>query len=116
VGDITHVIVDEVHERSVDTDFLLAVLKRMLPSLPTLKVVLMSATLESSLFASYFASRSGKPCPVIDIPGRTFPVRELYLNDVAAAVPDLRIQLPKKKDMTAADPDADAVDAATLTK
>lgn len=141
LGDVTHIIVDEVHERSVDTDFLLAVLKRLLPSYPKVKLILMSATMESSLFAKYFAgmgatvvsasggagsgkgrgagagSASRQPCPVIEIPGRTFPVTELYLNDLVAAVPDLHIKLPKKRDMVVAEAEgAPEVDTDLLSK
>jgi HrpA-like RNA helicase len=98
LGGVTHIIVDEVHERSVDTDFLLAVLKRMLPRHPAVKVVLMSATMEAATFARYFAGNGGRPCSVIEIPGRTFPVREVYLDDVLA-VTDVPFQLPKRSEL-----------------
>lgn len=83
---LTHILVDEVHERSVETDFLLLLLREILPVRPTLKIVLMSATLEAEKFSSYFASVKGKRInvPVISIPGRTFPVEHLYLPDVVA--------------------------------
>ena len=57
----THVIVDEVHERSVDSDMLLLLLRDLLASraAPGLRVVLMSATADADLFARYFASASG---------------------------------------------------------
>ena len=57
----THVIVDEVHERSVDSDMLLLLLRDLLASrrAPGLRVVLMSATADANLFARYFASASG---------------------------------------------------------
>ena len=48
---ISHVIVDEVHERSVDSDFLLIILKRLLSTSPKLKVILMSATVDATLFS-----------------------------------------------------------------
>jgi HrpA-like RNA helicase len=76
---VTHVFVDEVHERSIESDFLLMVLRDMLPKRPVdrpLKVVLMSATLDASLFHDYFWS-----APSVKFPGRTFPVTELYLED-----------------------------------
>lgn len=76
---VTHVIVDEVHERTEESDFLLLVLKDIMPQRPTLKVILMSATLNAELFSEYFNS-----CPVITIPGRTFPVDQFFLEDAIA--------------------------------
>lgn len=83
----THVLVDEVHERSVDTDFLLLLLREIVRKRSELRVVLMSATLDADKFASYFSSavqgrKSNPHVPVISIPGRTFPVVQLYLDDV----------------------------------
>ncbi|KAM7349281.1 putative ATP-dependent RNA helicase DHX57 [Cochliomyia hominivorax] len=74
---VTHIIVDEVHERSEESDFLLMILKRILPARPDLKVILMSATLNAKLFSDYFDN-----IPVLDIPGRTFPVEQLFLEDI----------------------------------
>ena len=73
----SHVIIDEVHERGVDSDFLLVLLRDLLPRRPDLKVVLMSATIDASTLSSYFFN-----CPIIDIPGRTFPVTEFFLEDI----------------------------------
>uniref|UniRef100_A0A1A9WLD3 Putative ATP-dependent RNA helicase DHX57 n=1 Tax=Glossina brevipalpis TaxID=37001 RepID=A0A1A9WLD3_9MUSC len=74
---ISHIIVDEVHERSEESDFLLMILKNILSQRNNLKVILMSATLNAKLFSNYF----GKT-PVLDIPGRTFPVKQLFLEDI----------------------------------
>jgi len=68
--------VDEVHERSIDSDFLLIVLKSLMEQRPDLKIVLMSATLESEKISEYFGG-----CPVLKVPGRTFPVKVGYLED-----------------------------------
>ncbi|XP_067388899.1 putative ATP-dependent RNA helicase DHX57 isoform X2 [Emydura macquarii macquarii] len=76
---ITHVIVDEVHERTEESDFLLLVLKDIMFQRPDLRIILMSATLNAELFSQYFYS-----CPVINIPGRTFPVDQFFLEDVIA--------------------------------
>ncbi|SNX86353.1 probable Putative DEAH-box ATP-dependent helicase UM11114 [Melanopsichium pennsylvanicum] len=74
---ISHVVVDEVHERNVDSDFLLLELRELLKRNSKIKVVLMSATINQETFASYF----GK-APCISIPGRTFPVEDYYLEDI----------------------------------
>lgn len=75
---ITHVVVDEVHERHLDTDVLLGLLKQYLPLYPHLKVILMSATLDADRFASYWVGNT----PRMHIPGRTFPVKDYMLEDV----------------------------------
>ncbi|KAH8273341.1 hypothetical protein KR018_003934 [Drosophila ironensis] len=77
LGSVTHVIVDEVHERSEESDFLLLILKNLLRERKDLKVILMSATLNATLFSEYFGG-----APVLDIPGRTFPVQQLFLEDI----------------------------------
>ncbi|KAK5128404.1 hypothetical protein LTR85_003072 [Meristemomyces frigidus] len=88
---VSHLIVDEVHERDMDIDFLMIVIKKALQarraaSKTVPKVVLMSATLDTELFARYFAhtGEDGKPrqCPSISVPGRTFPVKDQYLGDI----------------------------------
>jgi ATP-dependent RNA helicase DHX57 len=80
IANVSHVFVDEVHERSLDTDFLLALLRDALKVRKDLKVVLMSATLDSNLFADYFGGQYhvGK----VEIEGRTFPIQNLFLDDV----------------------------------
>lgn len=65
-----------MHERSVDSDFLLIVLREALAANPNLRVVLMSATLDASLFADYFGG-----CAVLNIPGRTFPITDFTIED-----------------------------------
>ncbi|KAH9284317.1 ATP-dependent RNA helicase DHX36 [Echinococcus granulosus] len=74
---VSHVVVDEVHEREMLGDFLITMLKRILPLRPDLHVILMSATLNSEEFAQFFDG-----CPRLEIPGRTFAVDTLYLEDV----------------------------------
>lgn len=73
---VTHVIVDEVHERTEESDFLLLVLKDLIVQRPDLKIILMSATLNASLFSEYFYN-----CSTVHIPGRTFPVDQFFLED-----------------------------------
>lgn len=77
LSDITHLIIDEVHERSIESDFLLIVVKRLLRTRRDLKVVLMSATLQAERFNDYF----GGHCCIFNVPGRTFPVEQYFLED-----------------------------------
>ncbi|XP_050477291.1 putative ATP-dependent RNA helicase DHX57 [Bombus huntii] len=77
LSDVTHVIVDEVHERSAESDFLLMLLKELLSRRSNLKIILMSATLRSEIFSTYF-----KGAPILCIPGRTFPVEQIFVEDV----------------------------------
>lgn len=67
------IIVDEVHERHVSGDYLLAVLKKLLVYRKDIRIVLMSATINAALFGKYFKA------PIIEIPGRMYPVRIEYL-------------------------------------
>ncbi|KAH8805702.1 ATP-dependent RNA helicase-like protein A [Xylogone sp. PMI_703] len=80
LADVSHVIIDEVHERSLDTDFLLVLLRDVLRKRKDLKLILMSATLDAGVFESYFKS-NGKVGRV-EISGRTYPVQDYYLDDV----------------------------------
>ncbi|KAJ1560041.1 ATP-dependent RNA helicase dhx29, partial [Cladochytrium tenue] len=121
---VSCVVVDEVHERALEADFLLALLRRVAvarltawlhgraasedsmapPPPPPLRVVLMSATADAEKFAAYFRSALvaaapadaalplavdgmslSRTCPVLRVPGRTFPVRALFLEDAIAA-------------------------------
>lgn len=78
LSDVTHVVVDEVHERDVQTDFLLTLLKAILPRNPHLRLILMSATASIDLFERYFASY--QPF-VLTIPGTAFPVETKWLAE-----------------------------------
>ena len=66
-------IVDEAHERSLNIDFLLGLLKRLLPRRPELRLVITSATIDPARFASYFGG-----APVIEVSGRGYPVETRY--------------------------------------
>ncbi|XP_005159264.3 ATP-dependent DNA/RNA helicase DHX36 isoform X1 [Danio rerio] len=77
LSSITHLVLDEIHERSVQSDILITIVKDLLTARDDLKVVLMSATLNAEKFSKYFNN-----CPMIHIPGYTFPVTEYLLEDV----------------------------------
>ncbi|DBA76164.1 TPA: hypothetical protein ACH3X1_009895 [Trebouxia sp. C0004] len=78
--EVSHIIVDEVHERTLQGDFLMALLRDLVISRRTagnpLKVILMSATLDSHLFANYFGG-----APALAAGGRTFQVEQYFLED-----------------------------------
>lgn len=78
---VTHVIVDEVHERDMFADFLLIVLKELLQSRPDLKVILMSATMNESMFSEYFGG-----APIVRIPGQVYPVSNWHLDDILVTI------------------------------
>jgi HrpA-like RNA helicase len=75
---VSHLIIDEVHERSIETDVLCMLCRRLLANNDRIRLVLMSATLAAELYKDYF----NVPEPPIRVGARRFPVKELYLNDV----------------------------------
>ncbi len=72
------IIIDEAHERSLNIDFLLGYLRQILPRRPDLKLIITSATIDPDRFARHFADPAGRPAPVIEVSGRTFPVEVRY--------------------------------------
>ncbi|XBH23225.1 DUF3418 domain-containing protein [Jonesiaceae bacterium BS-20] len=98
-------IIDEAHERSLNIDFLLGYLTRLLPQRPDLKVIITSATIDSNRFARHFAPggpvavddsgevpKAAELAPVIEVSGRTYPVeiryRPLSQNELGASPDD----------------------------
>ncbi|KAK6157628.1 hypothetical protein DH2020_011876 [Rehmannia glutinosa] len=81
---VTHIIVDEIHERGINEDFLLIVLKDLLPRRPELRLILMSATLDAELFSSYFGGAPMVQIPVgsVSLQGFTYPVRTHFLENI----------------------------------
>ncbi|XP_043926451.1 ATP-dependent DNA/RNA helicase DHX36 [Protopterus annectens] len=74
---VSHIILDEVHERNLQSDVLITIVKELSICRPELKIILMSATLNAEKFSRYYGN-----CPMVHIPGFTFPVREYLLEDV----------------------------------
>ncbi|KAI0122979.1 P-loop containing nucleoside triphosphate hydrolase protein [Xylariales sp. AK1849] len=81
LADVSHVVIDEVHERSLDTDFLLSIIRDVLKRRKDLKLILMSATLDAATFKNYFISE-GLDVGMVEISGRTYPVDDYYLDDI----------------------------------
>ncbi|MCH6469725.1 ATP-dependent RNA helicase HrpA [Sinomonas terrae] len=83
------IIIDEAHERSLNIDFILGYLKRVLPQRPDLKVIITSATIDPERFARHFARElpggTTEPAPVLEVSGRTYPVEIRYRPLVAEA-------------------------------
>src|SRR6201996_814787 len=72
-------IIDEAHERSLNIDFILGYLRQLLPRRPDLKVIITSATIDPERFAEHFADpRTGRPAPIVEVSGRTYPVEVRY--------------------------------------
>ncbi|TGO53791.1 hypothetical protein BOTNAR_0286g00070 [Botryotinia narcissicola] len=88
--EISHLIIDEVHERDLDIDFLLTMVKKLVKERieagkPTPKVCLMSATADAEMLQKYFAFKSETreiTCPVLHVEGRAFPVEKYFLEDI----------------------------------
>ena len=83
---VSHIIVDEIHERGINEDFLLIILKDLIVRNPTITIILMSATLNAARFSEYLGG-----CPTTHIPGFTHPVRDVFLEDV---LNEIRYDIP----------------------
>jgi ATP-dependent RNA helicase DHX36 len=79
---VSHIIVDEIHERGINEDFLLIILKDLLVRNASIRVILMSATLYAARFSEYLGG-----CPTTHIPGFTHPVKDVFLEEILEHVP-----------------------------
>ncbi|NWT60966.1 DHX36 helicase, partial [Erythrocercus mccallii] len=91
LSSVSHVVLDEIHERNLQSDVLMSIIKDLLNVRLDLKVILMSATLNAEKFSEYFDH-----CPMIHIPGFTFPVVEYLLEDVIEKL--RQVYTPEKTD------------------
>ncbi|KAI5701615.1 hypothetical protein M8J75_011364 [Diaphorina citri] len=89
---VSHVIVDEIHERDVNSDFIMVVLRDMVHMYPDLRIILMSATIDTSAFSKYF-----NDCPVLEVPGRTHPVTDHFLEDIVEILNFVPQDNPRKR-------------------
>ncbi|AMD19971.1 HCL180Wp [Eremothecium sinecaudum] len=94
------VVIDEVHERSVDTDLLVILLKNIHKKIPGMKIVLMSATVNVEIFKNYFDGM--KTC---HIEGRTFPIKDYFLEDILEEL-DFKIKRKNFDDIDFVDEDS----------
>ncbi|XP_024872773.1 probable ATP-dependent RNA helicase spindle-E, partial [Temnothorax curvispinosus] len=100
--DYTHIILDEIHERDQNLDFLLLVIKRLLQTnSKQVKIILMSATIDVTKFARYFSTKvenTLRPAPVIEISEkRNFQIRTYYLDEIndMGNIPKVSVVKPK---------------------
>lgn len=78
---ITHILIDEAHERNKENDFLLTSIKEHFNDNPNLKLIVMSATMDTGVFAKYFGA-----CEEVSISQKMFDVQEIYLEDILKVV------------------------------
>ncbi|KIX98109.1 uncharacterized protein Z520_06189 [Fonsecaea multimorphosa CBS 102226] len=109
LAELDCLVLDEVHERTMDLDLLFIALQKLLKRRSTLKIVLMSATVDAKKFSDYFDG-----APVLDLPGRTFPVEVGFLEDALEVTNDLTGV--KEKDPAIQDEDQDLNDSYVTEK
>jgi len=107
---VSHVIIDEIHERDVNTDFVMVVIRDMVHTYPDLRVILMSATIDTTLFSNYFNG-----CPIVEVPGRAHPVEEYYLEDCIQITNFMPPPDSKKRNKKRNDDDDDEYSRSSLT-
>src|SRR5579864_7881566 len=93
-------IIDEAHERSLNIDFILGYLKRLLPTRPDLKVIITSATIDPERFSEHFWD-----APIIEVSGRVYPVEVRYRPLAGPASAGPHAAAPGSAGRPGADPD-----------
>ncbi len=98
-------IIDEAHERSLNIDFLLGIVRRLLDRRPDFRLVITSATIDTERFALHFARKDAsgepRPAPVITVAGRSFPVEYRY-RPLTVAPNEASIETEEERDLAAA--------------
>uniref|UniRef100_A0A1B6C6P5 RNA helicase n=1 Tax=Clastoptera arizonana TaxID=38151 RepID=A0A1B6C6P5_9HEMI len=92
LSSVTHIFIDEIQEREKLSDFILVILRDAIAKYKGLKLILMSASYDSKIFAKYFNN-----CPVITVPGRLYEVQEYFLEDILKTLGYMTDQLLKVK-------------------
>jgi ATP-dependent RNA helicase DHX29 len=107
LDEISHLVLDEVHERTLDLDLVFLAIRRLIQRRTDLKVILMSATADAAKFSMYFAG-----APVLTVPGRTYPVEVRYLEDaIEHTVDQYGVSETQSLEMEAQDVDDDVDDS-----
>lgn len=114
LSNITHVILDEIHERDRFSDFLMIVLREGLVYNPNLKVILMSATFKTEIFEKYFECSA-----TFSIPGRTYNIQELFLDEILMLTqyeskPMSKLKAKRQKENNVATTSSDDIDLSAL--
>ena len=84
LSDVTHLIIDEVHERDIETELLLLLIKHLLKSNKNIKIILMSATIDMEDYETFFSTdnQTDQTPKKLLVDGRTFPVAEKYIDHI----------------------------------
>lgn len=90
---INILIIDEIHERDINSDFILVLLQSLIQKRKDLRVILMSATLQADLFSNYFGN-----APVINVEGYVHPVQDLFLEDLVPFAEEQQFMTPLLKE------------------
>eukprot|EP00477_Mikrocytos_mackini_P002086 GAHX01002283.1.p1 GENE.GAHX01002283.1~~GAHX01002283.1.p1 ORF type:complete len:775 (+),score=138.15 GAHX01002283.1:86-2410(+) len=91
LSNYSHIMIDEAHERTLNTDLILGMLKRLIRTRKDIRIIISSATLDTESFSTFF----NKP-PILDIPGNLYEVTVNYQNVLSNKLPDYLEEIYKK--------------------